>query len=88
MQSEILALMNKTEEDDILGNIIYNLMTNCYQPYSEILGFEEETEYRWFIFKIKKKITRKGMPLPLVFKLLSIMNKENKKMEKEMRRKK
>jgi len=88
MQNEILALMNRTSEEDVIGNIIYNLMTHFNQPYSDIMGFEEEVEYRWWIFKIKKKIIRKGMPLPLVLKLLEIMKKENNRMETEMRRKK
>ncbi len=65
MQSEILALMNKTDEGDAVGNIIYNLMTHLHQPYSEIMN----------------------MPLPLVWKLLQIIKKENERMEKEMRRK-
>jgi len=88
MQNEILALMNKQGEDDVIGNIIYNLMTHCNQPYSDIMGFEEEIEYKFWFFKIKKKITRKGMPLPLVLKLLETMKKENDRMESEMRRKK
>ena len=88
MQSEILALMNKTGEDDVLGNIIYNLMTHFNQQHSEIMGFEEEVEYRFLFFKIKKKTIRKGIPLPLVLKLLETMNKENKRMEREMARKK
>ena len=88
MQSEILALMNKTGGDDVLGNIIYNLMTHFNQQHSEIMGFEEEVEYRFLFFKIKKKIIRKGIPLPLVLKLLETMNKENKRMEREMARKK
>lgn len=88
MQSEILALMNKKDEEDVFANIIYNLMTHCNQPYSDIMGFEEEVEYKWWIFKIKKKIIRKGIPLPLVLKLLETMKKEDDRMEKEMRRKK
>ncbi len=88
MQTEILALMNKTEEDDVLGNILYNLMTHFNQQHSEIMGFEEEVEYKFLIFKIKKKTIRKGIPLPLVLKLLTIMKKENDKMERESKRKK
>jgi hypothetical protein len=37
MQNEILALMNKTGEDDVFANIIYNLMVHTHQPYSEIM---------------------------------------------------
>lgn len=65
MQNEIDALINKSSKDDVFGNIVYNLMTQCYQPYSEIMK----------------------MPLPLVFELLNIIKRENKRQEKEMKKK-
>ena len=64
MRSEILALMNKTSHEDTFPNIVYNLMTQLHQPYSEIMN----------------------MPLPLIFKLLQIIDEENKKQEKEMKK--
>jgi hypothetical protein len=61
---KIIGKKNKDEEN-VLGNILFTLMTNLHQPYSEIMK----------------------MPLPLVNELLGIIDKENKKMEKEMNKK-
>lgn len=60
------ALMNKQNEDDVVGNIFYNLMTNCHETYESACK----------------------IPLPMVWKIIKIMDKENKKMEKQMRKKK
>jgi hypothetical protein len=64
--SQIDALMNKQSEDDVIGNIFYNLMTNCHETFE----------------------SAKQIPLPMVWKIIKIMDKENKKMKKEMGRKK
>jgi hypothetical protein len=65
MQSEILALMNRQDEEDVLSSILFNLMAHCKQPLSEIMD----------------------MPLPLVWKLLDIIKKQNDEIEKNSRRK-
>ena len=63
-QVEIENLIKRGNEPDIFGNIVYSLMTNLNQPYSEIMK----------------------MPLPLVFELLRITDKQNKEMEKQMKK--
>lgn len=63
--NNIEALIRSSKNSTVFGNIVYNLMTNLNQPYSEIMN----------------------MPLPLVFELLKILDKQNKDMEKEMKKK-
>lgn len=63
--NNIEALIRSSKNSTVFGNIVYNLMTNLNQPYSEIMS----------------------MPLPLVFELLKILEKQNKDMEKEMKKK-
>ena len=64
--TEIEKLISKKNAsgENTFANIVYNLMTNLNQSYSDIMA----------------------MPLPLVFELLNILDKENKKMEKEMKK--
>lgn len=83
---EIEKLIKKGDQEEVFGNVIYNLMTNLNQPYSDIVGYEEEIIYSFWKFKIKKIISRKGMPLPLILELLKILDKQNKDMEKEMKK--
>ena len=64
MINPIDALMNKQNEEDVVGNIFYNLMTNCNETFE----------------------SAKQIPLPMVWKIIKIMDKENKKMEKEMKK--
>jgi hypothetical protein len=33
----IESLINKKGDDNVVMNMVYNLMTNCYQQYSEIM---------------------------------------------------
>jgi len=63
-QVEIEKLIRKGEQENVFGNIVYNLMTNLNQPYFDIME----------------------MPLPLVWELLRILDKQNKEMEKEMKK--
>jgi len=63
-QVEIEKLIRKGEQENVFGNIVYNLMTNLNQSYFDIME----------------------MPLPLVWELLRILDKQNKEMEKEMKK--
>lgn len=64
--TEIERIIAKKGKDNsnVFANIVFNLMSNLYQPYSEIMK----------------------MPLPLVFELMKILDKQNKDMEREMRK--
>ena len=57
-------LVHKGNKKDIIGNIFYNLMTNCHLGYRDILC----------------------MPIPMAVQLLNNMKKEQKDMEKQMKK--
>lgn len=61
---EKLICKGKGEQDNLLANLIYNLMTNLNQSYKDIME----------------------IPIPLALELLKILDKQNKDMEKQMKK--
>ncbi len=65
IEIEKLISRKGNSDETVFGNILFNLMTNLHQPYSEIIQ----------------------MPLPLVLELNRLLQKQQKEMEKQNRRK-
>ena len=65
MPKGIQRLMARGAPEDVVGNMMYNLMSNFNLSYEETLK----------------------LPLPVALSLLKKLNAENKKMNKQMKRK-
>jgi len=62
------------------------LVMKIISGYNVLFGEEWEEEYSFWKFKVKKKVIKKGIPIPALQEIIKCMEWEAREQNKSMRR--